>query len=87
MAYYLLTGAGFSRNWGGWLADEAFEYLLGQTEADPELREYLWKSRDEGRGFEDALARLQYGSDYQFDAQVEQNLRNLTKADSGHIEA
>jgi hypothetical protein len=26
---YMLTGAGFSRNWGGWLADEAFEYLLG----------------------------------------------------------
>jgi hypothetical protein len=25
MAHYiLLTGAGFSRNWGGWLADEAF---------------------------------------------------------------
>jgi SIR2-like domain len=80
MAYYLLTGAGFSRNWGGWLADEAFEYLLGQTETDPKLREYLWNSRDEGRGFEDALAWLQYDSDYRFDAQVEQNLRNLTSA-------
>jgi hypothetical protein len=28
MQHILLTGAGFSRNWGGWLADEAFEYLL-----------------------------------------------------------
>jgi hypothetical protein len=29
MPHYLLTGAGFSYNWGGWLAIEAFEYLLG----------------------------------------------------------
>ena len=29
MTYILLTGAGFSRNWGGWLASEAFEYLIG----------------------------------------------------------
>jgi hypothetical protein len=34
MPYYLLTGAGFSRNWGGWLANEAFEYLLGAPEID-----------------------------------------------------
>jgi len=27
--HFLLTGAGFSRNWGGWLVNEAFEYLLG----------------------------------------------------------
>jgi hypothetical protein len=80
MAHYLLTGAGFSRNWGGWLADEAFEYLLGETETDPELREYLWQSRDEGRGFEDALAFLQYSHEHEYDAQVEQNLRNLTSA-------
>jgi hypothetical protein len=32
MAHYLLTGAGFSYNWGGWLASEAFEYLLGAPE-------------------------------------------------------
>jgi hypothetical protein len=32
MPNYLLTGAGFSRNWDGWLADEAFEYLLGCSE-------------------------------------------------------
>jgi len=30
--YLLLLGAGFSRNWGGWLASEAFEYLLGSPE-------------------------------------------------------
>ena len=32
MPCVLLTGAGFSRNWGGWLAIEAFEYLLGCPE-------------------------------------------------------
>ena len=34
MPHQLLTGAGFSRNWGGWLANEAFEYLLGVPEVD-----------------------------------------------------
>ena len=29
MPKLLLLGAGFSRNWGGWLATEVFEYLLG----------------------------------------------------------
>jgi hypothetical protein len=37
MPHYLLTGAGFSRNWGGWLANEAFEYLLGDG-TDPTCR-------------------------------------------------
>ena len=27
-----LLGAGFSRDWGGWLANEAFGYLLGCAE-------------------------------------------------------
>jgi hypothetical protein len=35
VSYILLTGAGFSRNWGGWLANEAFEYLLGCSEITP----------------------------------------------------
>ena len=26
--YLLLTGAGFSRNWGGWLSSEVYDYLL-----------------------------------------------------------
>lgn len=55
-----LLGAGFSRNWGGWLANEAFEYLIGTPEvrADPGLRELLWRYPPPG-GFEDALAHLQ----------------------------
>lgn len=55
----LLTGAGFSRNWGGWLANEAFEYLLGCPDVDDELRKLLWEDKLKGHGFEDTLAELQ----------------------------
>lgn len=60
MADYLLIGAGFSRNWGGWLAVEAFEHLLGSPEVAqyPELRQRLWRHQERG-GFEAALAELQ----------------------------
>jgi hypothetical protein len=62
MPHYLLTGAGFSANWGGWVASEAFEYLLGCPEimSDQSLRDLLWKYQASG-GFEDALAELQRG--------------------------
>lgn len=57
---YLLLGAGFSRNWGGWLASETFEYLLGTAEvrANEVIRALLWKHQRQG-GFEYALAELQ----------------------------
>lgn len=60
MADLLLLGAGFSRNWGGWLATEAFEYLLGCPEVarDPSLGQLLWRHQPQG-GFESALAELQ----------------------------
>jgi hypothetical protein len=60
MTNLLLIGAGFSRNWGGWLAAEAFEHLLGSPEVSryPEIRKLLWKHQDKG-GFEAALAELQ----------------------------
>ena len=57
--HFLLTGAGFSRNWGGWVADEAFEYLLGSSHTDEPLRELLWRDKNNGLGFEDSLATLQ----------------------------
>jgi hypothetical protein len=59
MAHVLLTGAGFSRNWGGWLANEAFEYLIGSPEIDDNLRQLLWTQKTRGGGFEDTLAELQ----------------------------
>jgi hypothetical protein len=58
MPHILLLGAGFSRNWGGWLADEAFEYLLGHPRIDDGLRQLLWRYKGQG-GFEAALDELQ----------------------------
>lgn len=60
MPHLVLLGAGFSRNWGGWVASEAFEYLLGCPEiiADQQLRQLLWTHQLSG-GFESALAELQ----------------------------
>jgi len=57
VARILLTGAGFSRNWGGWLANEVFESLIGGV--DEHLRHLLWQSKRRGGGFEDALAELE----------------------------
>jgi len=63
MTHVLLTGAGFSRNWGGWLADEAFEYLIGSPEISPEIKDQvrntLWWCKYMGYGYEGALAQLQ----------------------------
>lgn len=58
--HILLLGAGFSSNWGGWLASEAFEYLLGAPEIahDDAIKNLLWRHKVRG-GFEAALADLQ----------------------------
>jgi hypothetical protein len=39
MTPILLTGAGFTRNWGGWLAKEIEGDLLGRLLEDPNLRQ------------------------------------------------
>jgi hypothetical protein len=77
MTFVLLTGAGFSRNWGGWLATETFEYLLGCSEVDANLRHLLWTSKRNGTGFEDALAHLQEEYQRQRNFQTEKPLRDL----------
>jgi hypothetical protein len=53
----LLLGAGFSRNWGGWLANEALEYLLGCPQVDQALRNLLVSNKE--KGFEETLGILQ----------------------------
>jgi hypothetical protein len=80
MTFLLLTGAGFSRNWGGWLANEAFEYLLGSPEVDDNLRYILWESKKHNGGFEDALAQLQEEYNRSKDARSEKPLRDLQAA-------
>lgn len=57
-SHILLTGAGFSHNWGGYLAKEAFDYLLSVTEHDEDLRRVLWADQAKGFGFEVTLSRL-----------------------------
>ncbi|ESS71491.1 hypothetical protein MGMO_100c00120 [Methyloglobulus morosus KoM1] len=73
MKYILLLGAGFSRNWGGLLANEVFEFLIGQKEIaqNADLKNLLWKHSKTG-GFENALAEIQGVS-----GTNHQNLRNL----------
>lgn len=75
---YLLLGAGFSRNWGGWLANEAFEYLLGCPEVDEPLRHLLWTNKD--KGFEEVLAILQAEDAHRGSASGDQRLRKLEEA-------
>ena len=60
MKHVLLLGAGFSHNWRGWLASEAFEYLLGchEIQMDQTLKDLMWKHQDTG-GFEGAIEQVQ----------------------------
>jgi hypothetical protein len=53
--HVLLLGAGFSRNWKGYLAAEIMGDLLGRLAENPHLSKLL---RDSGN-FEDALSRVQ----------------------------
>jgi hypothetical protein len=83
----LLTGAGFSRNWGGWLGTEAFEYLLGCPEIDEHLRHLLWKNKSRGGGFEDALAELQVENSRGAGESVRKQLDDLQAAIVGMFNA
>jgi hypothetical protein len=49
--HILLTGAGFSRNWGGWLAKELEGDLLARLASDSELRKLVQTSTN----YEEAL--------------------------------
>src|SRR5580693_6407083 len=80
MPHYLLTGAGFSRNWGGWLANEAFEYLIGAQEINDNLRHLLWTHKSRGGGFEDALAELQQAYTHSRNDRTKKSLEDLQAA-------
>jgi hypothetical protein len=80
MTHILLTGAGFSYNWGGYLAKEAFDYLLGVAEHDDDLRALLWADQAQGLGFETTLARLRKAYEENYSPQVEQDFQNMTSA-------
>jgi hypothetical protein len=87
MPHYLLTGAGFSRNWGGWLANEAFEYLLGAPEIDEYVRTILWGAKLGGEGFEGALSRMQDAYVSNKSEETKERLARLTQAVIGMFNA
>jgi SIR2-like domain len=60
MPFILLTGAGFSYNWGGPLASEVFSQLLADKDIDDPTREMLFNAPG---GFEQVLADLQLSAD------------------------
>jgi hypothetical protein len=60
MTFILLTGAGFSYNWGGPLASDIFSALLGDKDLDDHTRDLLF---DSGGMFEKVLADLQISTD------------------------
>ena len=60
MTFILLTGAGFSYNWGGPLASEVFSQLLADKDIDDLTREMLFNAPG---GFEQVLADLQLSAD------------------------
>jgi hypothetical protein len=76
-SHILLTGAGFSRNWGGWLATEAFEYLLGCSTMTPVILGELWKAKHNGSGFEGALDSLRALRDKYKDKRHETELKTF----------
>src|SRR6185312_12628508 len=55
MTHILLTGAGFTRNWGGWLANEIEGDLLQRLRDNREVHSRVHQAD----GFEAALAELQ----------------------------
>jgi hypothetical protein len=87
MPHYLLTGAGFSRNWGGWLANEAFEYLLGAPQIDDYLRNTLWGAKLGGEGFEGALSIVQDAYASNKSEETKRRLDRLTQAVIGMFDA
>jgi hypothetical protein len=82
MPHLLLTGAGFSQNWGGLLAADFFGRLLGDDSLDSVTRGLLFDHREQG-GFEHVMALLQ--AEYKRDntSEAEDRLRNFTAAVMG----
>ena len=52
--FVLLTGAGFSKNWGGFVAREVTNALMSQLQNNP----YLLQALNRGN-FEDVLSQVQ----------------------------
>ena len=75
MTHVLLTGQALVAN--GWLANEAFEYLIGSPDIDDHLRHLLWTHKSRGGSFEDALAELQQEYNLRRDERTKKLLADL----------
>lgn len=78
MTRVLLTGAGFSKNWGGLVASEFFSRLLKENLGD-RARELLFKYRRMG-GFELAISLLQAAHKQELSAETKKRLDDLSSA-------
>ena len=76
MANYLLLGAGFSRNWGGWLAQELRGELLGHLSRLPEIYTALRANPS----FEEVLSDFQSNADIERGANAKENLKAFQAA-------
>jgi hypothetical protein len=79
MKHVLLLGAGFSKNWGGWLVSEAFGFLIGCPSLDADIKKLLWDHKDKD-GFEGALDELQTDHIRNPDGRTEERLQRLQSA-------
>lgn len=75
MSFLLLTGAGFTHNWGGWLGKELDGDLLLRLADDPALRTFLQNSSN----FESALESLKSDAE-RGDAEISARYRRLQTA-------
>lgn len=84
MKHIALLGAGFSRNWGGLLADDAFGHLIGapEVQANAAIRTALLRRKDNG-GFEAALSDIQGAYLHSKGATEKANLDQLQAAIRG----
>jgi SIR2-like domain len=79
MTHILLTGAGFTHNWGGWLAKEVEGDLFDRVARDPGTQSILQQSG----GFESALETLRQQSEQGIpEARARQELLQRAVADS-----
>lgn len=81
MTHILLTGAGFSKNWGGLLAEEFFSRLVGE-DLDSKTRGLMFDGRRKG-GFERVMTVLQEEHQASNTEESKTRLHNFTAAIMG----
>lgn len=87
--YILLLGAGFSKNWGGWLASDVEDFLFTQPSINENgyLTEILNEYSANKGGFEAALADVQHAYELSPTEDALKSLRGLQDAITKMFEA